>query len=101
MMYARVTILPVKEGKAEEAVRIYETSVIPAAKAQKGYRGSYLLADWKADKGVAMTFWESEKDASANEENRYYQEQLVKFMSILASAPIREGYDVAVEDPVR
>ncbi len=99
-MYARVTILPVKEGKADEAARIYETSVIPSAKAQKGYRGSYLLADWKADKGVAITFWETEEDASANEENRYYQEQLVKFMSILASAPIREGYDVAVEDPI-
>jgi heme-degrading monooxygenase HmoA len=100
-MYARVTILAVKKGKAEEAVRIYKNSVLPAAKTQKGYQGSYVLVDWKGDKGVVVTFWESEKVATANEENRYYQEQLIKFMNILASPPIREGYDVAIKDPIR
>lgn len=96
-MYARVTNLVLKEGKAEEAVRIYKTSILPAAKAQKGYRGSYVLADRRAGKGVVLTFWESEKDATANEENRYYQEQLIKVMHLFAAPPIREGYDVAVE----
>jgi len=96
-MYARVTILALKKGKAKEAVRIYEASVLPAAKSQKGYGGSYVLADWEADKGVVVTFWESEKDAAANEENRYYQEQLIKAMHLFAAPPIREGYEVAVE----
>ena len=96
-MYARVTTLSLKKGKAAEAVRIYETSILPSAKAQKGYRGSYVLADWEADKGLTVTFWESEKDALANEENRYYQEQLIKVMNLFAAMPIREGYDVAVE----
>jgi heme-degrading monooxygenase HmoA len=100
-MYARVTILAVKKGKAEEAVRIYKNSILPAAKTQKGYQGSYVLADWKADKGIVMTFWESEKAATANEENRYYQEQLIKVMNLFAAPPIREGYDVAIEDPIR
>jgi len=96
-MYARVTMLSAKKGKAAEAVRIYETSILPSAKAQKGYRGSYVLVDWEGDKGIAVTFWESEKDALANEENLYYQEQLVKLMNLFAGPPIREGYDVAVE----
>jgi heme-degrading monooxygenase HmoA len=96
-MYARVTNLTLNKGKAEEAVRIYETSILPAAKAQKGYRGSYVLADWEAGKGIVLTFWESEKDATANEENRYYQEQLIKVMRFFAAPPIREGYDVAVD----
>jgi heme-degrading monooxygenase HmoA len=97
MMFARLTILALKKGKAREAVQIYETSVLPAAKAQKGYQGSYVLVDWKTDKGIVATFWESEKDATANEENRYYQEQLIKVMNLFAEPPIREGYDVAVE----
>jgi heme-degrading monooxygenase HmoA len=97
-MFARVTILSLKKGKAAEAVRIYETSVLPSAKAQKGYRGSYVLADWKADKGITVTFWESEKDATANEENLYYQEQLIKVLNLFAVPPIREGYEVAVEN---
>jgi len=96
-MYARVTTLTLKKGKAKEAVRIYEASVLPAAKAQEGYGGSYVLADWETDKGVVLTFWESEKDAVANEENRYYQEQLIKVMNLLAVPPFREGYEVAVE----
>jgi heme-degrading monooxygenase HmoA len=98
-MYARVTTLSLKKGKAAEAVRIYETSILPSAKAQKGYRGSYVLADWEADKGLTVTFWESEKDALANEENLYYQEQLIKVMNLFAAMPIREGFEVAVEDP--
>jgi heme-degrading monooxygenase HmoA len=97
MMYARVTTLSLKKGKAAEAVRIYETSILPSARAQKGYRGSYVLADWEADRGMTVTFWESEADAAANEENRYYQEQLVKVMNLFAAPPIREGYEVAVE----
>ncbi len=97
-MYARVTNLALKQGKAEEAVRIYETSVLPAAKAQKGYRGSFVLADKEADKGVVVTFWENMKAAAANEENRYYQEQLIKVMHLLAAPPIREGYEVVVDN---
>jgi len=97
-MFSRVTLMAFKQGMAAAAVRIYKTSVLPAAKAQKGYRGSYFLTDGKTDKCIAVTFWASERDAAANEENRYYQEQLVKFMSLYAMPPIREGYDVAVED---
>jgi heme-degrading monooxygenase HmoA len=96
-MYARLTILSFRKGKSEEAARIYEASVIPAARTQKGYGGAYFLADRDADKCVAVTFWESREDAAANEANRYYQEQLVKFMDLYASPPIREGYDVAFE----
>jgi heme-degrading monooxygenase HmoA len=97
-MYARVTILALKKAKAEEAVQIYKDSVLPAAKTQKGYQGSYVLVDWKADKSIVVTFWDNEADATANEENRYYQEQLVKFMSLYEGPPVREGYDVAVEN---
>jgi len=97
-MYARVTTLTLKQGKAAEAVRIYEPSILPSAKAQKGYQGSYVLADWEADKGLTVTFWESKEDALANEENLYYQEQLVKAMNLFAAPPIREGYEVAVSD---
>jgi hypothetical protein len=33
----------------------------------------------------------------ANEENRYYQEQLVKFMPLFLSDPVREGYELVLE----
>ncbi len=95
-MFARVTTLQFKKGKTEEGIGIFDLSVLPAAKTQKGYQGAYFLADREADRCIAVTFWDSADDAAANEENRYYQEQLVKFMNLYSAPPIREGYDVAV-----
>jgi hypothetical protein len=33
----------------------------------------------------------------ANEHSRYYQEQLVKFIELFQSPPIREGYTLSVK----
>ena len=45
---------------------------------------------------MALTFWDNEAAARANEENRYYQEQLVKFLQYFSGPPIREGFTVNV-----
>lgn len=96
-MFARLTILSFRTDKYEEGIRLFETSVVPAARAQEGFRAIYLLADREAGRCVALTLWDDEAAAVANEQNRYYQEQLVKFLPFFASPPIREGYDVVVE----
>jgi heme-degrading monooxygenase HmoA len=96
-MYVRMTTLTFRVDKADEGIRIFDESVVPAARAQKGFRGAYLLADRPAGRCVALTFWDDEAAAKANEENLYYQEQLVKFMPLFTSPPVREGYDVVVE----
>lgn len=96
-MYTRLTILNVKPEKIQEAIETFRKSVIPAAKLQKGFVAAYLLQDRQTGKGMALTFWKSEAAALANEHNLYYQEQLVKFIEMLASPPIREGYEVRVK----
>jgi heme-degrading monooxygenase HmoA len=96
-MYARLTEMNVKPDKIDEAIEIYRKSVIPAAKSQKGFIAAYLLQDRPTGRGISMTIWKTEEDALANERNRYYQEQLVKFLDLLASPPIREGYDIIVK----
>jgi heme-degrading monooxygenase HmoA len=95
-MYARMTVMMIHPDRFDEAVALYKKSVIPAAKKQKGYRGACLLTDIQSGKGISLTFWASEKDAAANEESLYYQEQLAKFLDMLAGSTIREGYDVAL-----
>jgi heme-degrading monooxygenase HmoA len=97
IMYARVTTLPFQVDKYDEGVRIFKESVLPAARAQKGFRGALLLGDRKAGRGLALTFWDDEAAAVANEENLYYQEQLIKFLPNFTSDPIREGFEVEVE----
>jgi heme-degrading monooxygenase HmoA len=98
-MYVRLTIVPqVKKDRIDEAIQFFDENIVPASRSQKGYRGAWLLLDRKKLKGLALTMWDSEEDAIANEKSGYYQEQLVKFMGFLASPSyIREGYEVVVQ----
>ena len=95
-MFARLTIVQMKIDKIDEAIKLYEESVVPAAKSQKGYVGIYLLTDRKTGKGVSIAVWDSEEDAIANEQSGYYQEQVSKFKDVFTAPPVREGYEVSV-----
>lgn len=95
-MYARLTSAQIKKEKIDKFTEIYNNSVVPAAKAQKGYRGSFVLVDPDTGKGMSITLWENREDAIANEESRYYQEQLAKFVTLFTQAPVRELYEVTI-----
>ena len=97
-MFARLTIVQINPEKTEEVRKIYEEGVIPAAKSQKGYCGAYLLSDGKTGKGISITLWDSEEDASANEQTGYYQEQVGRFKDFFTAPPVREGYEIIVKD---
>ena len=96
-MFARLTIVQSKVDKLDEAIKIYEESIITAAKSQKGFQGAYLLTDRNTGKGISCTLWDSEDDAFANEQSGYYQEQIDKLKDLLTAPPVREGYEVSVQ----
>jgi len=95
-MFARHITTEVKKDKIEEALKIYEESVIPVGKTREGYRGIYLLANKETGKIVSISFWDSEENAAANENSGYSPEQVEKFNGILISPPIKEGFDVSI-----
>jgi heme-degrading monooxygenase HmoA len=96
-MFARLTTVQIKLNRIDEFIKRYEESVVPAAKTQKGYCGVYLFVDRKTGNGVALSLWDKEEDALANEQNLYYQEQVAKFITFFKKNPIREGYEVCVK----
>ena len=96
-MFARLTIVQVRPDTIDETTKIYEESVVPAAKSQNGYKGAYMLADRKTGKGVSITLWDSEEDAIANEQSGYYQEQVGQFKDFMTAPPVQEGCKVAVQ----
>jgi len=97
-MFARITKFQIKIEKIETGVRLYNESVIPSAKAQKGFCRLSLLINPETGEGASITFWDSEEDARANEENQYYQQQLIKFLNFLEKPTfIREGYEVFID----
>jgi len=97
-MFARLTISRISPDRIDEFIKLYKESVLPAAKSQKGYRGTNLMVDRKTGNGMAVGLWESEEDAVANEKNRFYLEQVVKFRTFYKKPPIREGYEIVIRD---
>lgn len=95
-MYARVTSAQVLPEKVGQLKKIFEKSVVPAAKKQKGFQGITLMVNLKTGEGLSIGYWNSEEDALANEKNLYYQEQVAKFVSLYTKQPIREGYEILV-----
>ena len=97
-MLARMTYLQVKPENIAEGIRLYRSSVMPELKKQKGNQGTCLLVDWESGKAISVGFWRSEKDVQASEENRFYQDQLVKFLHLFVGPPIRESYKVVIHN---
>jgi len=97
-MFARLLRLQIKIERIDEATRLFEESVIPLCKNQKGYKGAYFLTDRKTGVSIPITLWESEEDMLATESSHFFQEQLVKFMTFFKTPPIRETFEVIVQD---
>ena len=97
-MFARVTSIHVKTEYIEEVIKIYNESVVPAAKSQKGFKRIFFFLDRESGTGYSIALWETQEDAIANEKSLYYQEQLIKFVPYFKSDPIKEGYEVIIDE---
>lgn len=97
-MYARLTRLQLRLERIEQSIKIFNESILSAAKKQKGYCGLFLFMNKRTGEGTTLSFWDSEEDCLASEDNHYYQEQLIKVMNFLSSPPVREGYEVESYD---
>ena len=95
-MYARLVTTYVRKGKLDEALKLFEESVIPEGKAQEGYFGIYLLTNKETGKIVSITLWDTKEDARANEESGYFQRQVEKFNDVVTETPVKEEYDVSI-----
>jgi heme-degrading monooxygenase HmoA len=97
-MFVRQTIIRTATDKIDEAAKLFEESVIPAFRSQKGYQGASFITDRSTGKSICVSLWDSEQDALANEKSHIYQEQLIKFMRLFTMEPFREGYEQLVKD---
>ena len=93
-MYARVTTFHLQVKAMEEATRIYEESIIPAAKNQPGFKNAFFLTNRNAGKFVAITIWEDIKFALDNQKSGYFQQQIDKFEDFSVVKPEVEGFAV-------
>lgn len=98
-MVARVTLAEVDTVRVplEDAIELYERSVLPALWEQEGYEGAYVLATPEG-KAMVLTFWRDEEAAREGLDSGFYADQVEKFVTLYRTPPGRELYDVAVAD---
>jgi heme-degrading monooxygenase HmoA len=97
-MHARMTRSRVQPAKLDEALRIVQSSTVPTAKEQPGYRGYLHLVDRATGDVVSITLWASEDEMRAGETGPYYRDQISKVRSLLVGEPDVHGYEVDVQD---
>ena len=98
-MHVRAFRGQVQPGKLEEAIKLFDNSIVPAARQQQGFKGSLLLTNPTTGQFLSLGFWESEADLLASETSGYLSEQLAKVAPHLAAQPVREVYQVSGSGP--
>jgi heme-degrading monooxygenase HmoA len=96
-MYTRAITLPLQSGKIDEAIRLFQDSIAPIFKKQKGFKGGYLVGDRNTGKAVSFSLWETEADATAMDTSGVYQQWVAMLANVLAEPPVREQYEVYLQ----
>lgn len=98
-MYARMTIARPRPEQFDEAIASIETTFVPAAREQDGYRGFLLGVDRAGHQLVGISLWESESDmTSSASASGYYQSRIAEFAGLLTAPPATMNLEVAVHD---
>jgi heme-degrading monooxygenase HmoA len=92
--FARITSLDGDPAKVDEAIRHFETEVVPAVSQLGGFRAALLFVDRSTGKALVATVWSTKEDveASANEASSISARALEVAG---ASNPRVETYEVA------
>jgi hypothetical protein len=94
-MYARMVSGSVPIEKIDMAIRLWQESVLPSARKQRGFKGVRFLVDRAAGIIVTMGLWESEADFKATVD--WNQGQIDKFAGMFFTPPEVGGYEVVVD----
>lgn len=96
-MHARIITAQIQHDQLNEASRLYQEQLLPTAKQQSGFKGSWLLLDRHTGKGLAILLWETETDLRAGEANHLLQQQIAQMAQTFVSTPLRELFEVSVQ----
>jgi heme-degrading monooxygenase HmoA len=99
LMYARVLFARFRPEQTDEIIQLYRQAVVPEQGKQPGAKGTMVLIDRAAGKGISMTFWETEADLQASDEaSPYYQALGAKFASYWTAPQVKETYEVSIQE---
>jgi len=96
-MFARVLRCHLRAGKIDQAVELFENNVLPQCRQQPGFKGAYFLINPATREYKIITLWANEEAMLASETNRFFQQQVAKFIPFYEGSPVREAYEVVLK----
>ncbi len=96
-MYARIITSQLKIGMLQQAISIWRQSIVPSLKNTKGFQGGYMTSDPNTGKGMVVTLWETQADASAMDLSGLYQQSIDLLVNLLIAPPSREQLEVTLK----
>jgi heme-degrading monooxygenase HmoA len=95
---ASMTITKTKtDSDLEETRKLYDDSVIPALRSEKGVVCAFMLVTEEKEESISFGLWESMDDAEAIQKSGVYREQIKKFSVYIKSIEGRKFYNVNSE----
>ncbi len=100
-MYARVAQVQLQSGRGEEGVRTWQETLLPRLKQQPGFKGLVLMRD-EANRGMNITFWESEEQARVMDSGSFAEEMRAAVQQNWVSGTQLQlsGYQVMLHEDV-
>lgn len=99
-MFARLVTAQVKDGKLTEVINVWKKEDMPLMASVRGYRGAYLLTNYKTGKAMSITLRDTEEDSIADEKSALHQKQLNMFKNLMIGDPSHQGYEVSAQDQI-
>jgi heme-degrading monooxygenase HmoA len=98
-VYARVTLVEIDTMRAtvDGAVGLFDREVLPELQSLDGYRGVYVLATPEG-KAALVSLWDTADQADVDGRAGFYNETLARYVTLFASPPGRERYEVVLAD---
>ena len=88
--HARVNTRQIQVGKMDDAIRTYQETTLPAARARNGFQGGLVLTDRSSGKVIAISLWDTEANMNATTPGSDVDD-------ISVGPPTREIYEVSAE----
>lgn len=96
-MHARVTTIEMDPSRIDEAISEIEGTELPSWRDIEGFRGFTLLADRASGKVIGTSYWESETQMDASEDQLKGSRQRAAETGGASSAPQVERFAVALD----
>jgi hypothetical protein len=93
---ARALTLPIAGEQLDEALAMYNESVLPELKQQPGFQGVFWFADRSAGNGLGLSLWTSaEAMRAADEPGEFFPNAAGTLAVFFQAQPVVEYYTVS------